>query len=222
MKHKGFSEKWIGWIGNILSSASLAILLNGIPGKIFNCHRGVRQGDPLSPLLFVLAADLLQTVINKAWHNGTINHPLSDEFGGDYSIVQYANDTLLIQPGEERTLLNLKGLLSPFSDSTSLKVNFEKSFLVPINMTGDKVDHLVGVFSCKGGTMPFTYLGLPLGTTKPSLEEFSPLLNRIETRITRISGFLSYHGRLILVNSVLSALPTFYMCSLKLPPQIIK
>lgn len=101
-------------------------------------------------------------------------------------------------------------------------MNFEKSFLVPINMNGDRAEHLAGVFGYKVGTMPFTYLGLPLGTTKPSLEEFSPMLNRIEKRITGISRFLSYHGRLILVNSVLSALPTFYMCSLKLPPQIIK
>jgi hypothetical protein len=69
--------------------------------------------------------------------------------------------------------------------------------------------------------MPFTYLGLPLGTTKPSLQEFSHLLNRIERRLLGVSKFLSYHGRLIMVNSVLFALPTFYMCSLKIP-QVIK
>jgi hypothetical protein len=89
-------------------------------------------------------------------------------------------------------------------------------------MTDARAYHIAGLFGCKIGSLPFTYLGLPLGTTKPSLEEYSPLLTRIERRITGISKFLSYHGRLILVNSVLSALPTFYMCSLKIPPQIIK
>jgi len=70
--------------------------------------------------------------------------------------------------------------------------------------------------------MPFTYLGLPLGTTKPIVIDFMPLMARVERRLSRICKFLSYNGRLIWVNSVFSALPTFYMCSLKLPPQIIK
>ena len=70
--------------------------------------------------------------------------------------------------------------------------------------------------------MPFTYLGLPLGTTKPSVQDFSPLLNRIERKMSGFSRLLSYDGRLILVNAILSALPTFYMCSLKIPPQVVR
>lgn len=108
------------------------------------------------------------------------------------------------------------------SDSTSLHVNFSKSFLVPINISDSRTLHLANTFGCKVGSMPFTYLGLPLGTTKPTLQEFSPLLTRIERRLSGISKFLSYNGRLIMVNSVLSTLPTFYVCSLKIPPQVIK
>jgi len=91
LKFKGFSETWINWVKNILGSASSAVLLNGIPGKSFTCKRGVRQGDLLSPLLFVLAADFLQTIVNKAWQLGVLKHPLSEDFGGDYPIVQYAD-----------------------------------------------------------------------------------------------------------------------------------
>jgi hypothetical protein len=66
LRSKGFSEKWIGWIHNLLKSGNSSVLLNGIVGKELNCLRGVRQGDPLSPLLFVLATDLLHSVVNRA------------------------------------------------------------------------------------------------------------------------------------------------------------
>ena len=103
--------------------------------QTFHIHKRVRQGDPLSPLLFVLAADLLQSILNKAWNIGVLKHPISDAFGGDYPIVQYADDTLLILPTDGRILFNLKGLLRSFSDSTVLHVNFNKSFLAPINIS---------------------------------------------------------------------------------------
>jgi hypothetical protein len=78
-----------------------------------------------------------------------------------------------------------------------------------------------GKINCQVGAMPFTYLGLPLGTTRPSVDEYMPLLNRIEKRMMGIISVLTYVGRLIMVNSVLSALTTFYLWTLKVPVSIL-
>jgi hypothetical protein len=79
-----------------LSSDTSSVLLNGVPGKVFHYRRGVRQGDSLSPLLFVLAIDLLQCLVNKAKDMGRLRVPLNVGYTSDFPIIQYADHTLLI------------------------------------------------------------------------------------------------------------------------------
>jgi hypothetical protein len=68
----------------------------GLMGKFFYCRRGVRQGDPLSPLLFVLAVDLLQSILDKTKDVGILKLPIRVGYTDDFPIIQYADDTLLI------------------------------------------------------------------------------------------------------------------------------
>jgi hypothetical protein len=217
MDQMGFSATWCDWIRRIMSSGTSSILLNGVPGQSFHCKRGVRQGDPLSPLLFVMAADLLQCVVNKAHSQGLFSLPIPNNASCDFPIIQYADDTILIMKASQTKLHCLKGILEGFSQSTGLKVNHAKSCLVPLNLTPEKAVILAGVFGCHLGSLPFTYLGLPLGITKPKIEDMSPLVNKMERRITATSRFLNYAGRIELVNTSRTSLLTYPMCTIKIP-----
>jgi hypothetical protein len=174
-----------------MSSGTSVVLLNGVPGKTFHCRRGVRQGDPLSPLLFVLAADFLQSMINKAKDMGLLHLPIPTSFTSDFPMIQYADDTLIIVEGDTRQLFFLKGLLNSFSLSTGLMVNFSKSMMVPTNISEERLEVLARTFGCSKGSLPFTYFGLPLNTSRPRAHDFLPLLTKCEKRLSGLSSFLN-------------------------------
>ena len=67
MQHMGFDDRWLGWVRSIFDSGTSSVLLNGVPGRQFACRTGVKQGDPFSPLIFLLVADLLQAAVNDAY-----------------------------------------------------------------------------------------------------------------------------------------------------------
>ena len=156
------------------------------------CKRGVRQGDPYSPLLFVLAADLLQSVINAAWENGELSLPINHAYGQDYPIIQYADDTLMIMPADADQIIHLKYLLNLFSLSTGLFVNYSKSSMIPINIHPQTVSDLANSFGCKVESLPFTYLGLPIGITKPSVHDLIPVISKIDKRLSGVARFMNH------------------------------
>jgi hypothetical protein len=180
----------------------------------------VRQGDPLSPLIFVLAVDLLQAILNKAMNQQLISPPISRAACPNFPVIQYADDTLVVMRANANDLMCLKAILLSFTESTGLKVNFNKSFMMPTNMDDSRLTHFANALSCKKGQLLFTYLGLPLGITKPSLEHFLPMVQRVEKRLCGIVDFLDYGGKLLMVKSVLASLPISYMACLDIPVTI--
>jgi hypothetical protein len=159
MRAKGYPEIFISCVKETLSSGSSDVLLNGVPGKSFQCKRGVRRGDPLSPL-FVQGADLLQYLVNFAYLNGILVAPIP--IRGDFPIIKYADDAIIVLPSEDEQLQSFKRILNQYAAFTSLKINYSKSSLVPINVSSEEANILAESFGCKLGSMPFTYLGLPL------------------------------------------------------------
>jgi hypothetical protein len=160
----------------------------------------------------VNTADLLQAAINDAWHRGMINLPIDNDFGQKYPIIQYADDTLMIMPADMEQLMQLKNILQIFSSSTGLKVNYHKTTLVPINVDNDHDTTLANAFECNVETLPFAYLGLPLG-----IADLMPIVSRLDKKLSGICSLMSYIGRLTLLNSIINSLPMYAMCSQKIP-----
>jgi mannosylglycoprotein endo-beta-mannosidase len=73
MQQMGFGSKWCSWVSIFLSTANTSVLLNGARGPWFRHSRGLRQGDPLSPLLFILAMEPLQKLFDLATSDGTLS-----------------------------------------------------------------------------------------------------------------------------------------------------
>ena len=92
---KGFSPKWIQWVETFISGGSVAINVNDEVGHYFQTKKGLRQGDPLSPLLFNVVADMLAILIKRAKEEGQISVVVPHLVDGGLSVPQYADDTIL-------------------------------------------------------------------------------------------------------------------------------
>lgn len=167
LAHRGFGDKWLSWIKSILTSRTSLVLINGVPRKTFYYRRRVRLGDPLSPVLFVLAANLLQWIVSKGSQLGFLNLPIHVP-SSDFLIIQYADDTWsILEASIRQPFFLLKEILQSFIDSIGLKINFSKSMLVQVNVNNEKLPYHAKAFGYATGSFPFTYLGLPLVLSRP-------------------------------------------------------
>lgn len=128
MKIMNFDPGWINWIKSILSSARSSILINGSPSKEFEMHQGLRQGDPISPLLFNIVGEMLHLLLVKAETLGIIKG-ISLTSTTTISHLQYADDTILFLKDDSVSIQGIKAVLTIFQAISSLKINFHKSFL---------------------------------------------------------------------------------------------
>ena len=167
-----------------------------------------------------MAADFLPSLVNKAVE-GQLNLPIPGTSDPYFPIIQYADDTLIIMEGCLRQLQVLKNILEIYSTATGLKVNYNKSMMVPLNMNDQALNILSASFNCAKRSLPFTYLGLPLGITKPKVEEFLPLVTKCERRLQATSMFLSQAGWLQMTNAVFTSLPMFHLGTYLLPKTVI-
>lgn len=219
----GFPVLWRKWIKDCVTTATASVLVNGSPTDEFSLQRGLRQGDPLSPFLFLLAAEGLSVMMKSMVANNIFSgFGVGASNSMKVSHLQFADDTLLIGEKSWANVRALRAVLSLFASISGLKVNYHKSSLVGVNIPESWLIEAASILNCKIGKVPFVYLGLSIGGDSRRLKFWEPVVDTIKSRLSGWkSRFLSFGGRLVLLKSVLSSLPVYALSFFKAPSGIL-
>jgi hypothetical protein len=129
----GFEEGWVTWVMNLVTSAFFSILLNGSPTRTFNASRGLRQGDPLSPFLYIILAEGLGRSLSQAKSEGMIKGLPLIQGEEALSHLQFVDDNLLMGSPMVKEVKGFKSILDLFNSASSTVINQEKSQLFFFN-----------------------------------------------------------------------------------------
>uniref|UniRef100_A0A2N9EL19 Reverse transcriptase domain-containing protein n=1 Tax=Fagus sylvatica TaxID=28930 RepID=A0A2N9EL19_FAGSY len=178
------NRRWRLWIESCISSVQFSVLVNGSPEGFFSCSRGLRQGDPLSPLLFLLVMEVLSRMLRKVEEEGLIRgFKAGSKQGG---------------------------------------VNMAKSEMVPVGEV-QNIAELADSLCCHIGGLPLSYLGMPLGASYKAVAVWNPILEKLERRLSGWQKlYLSKGGRLTLLKSTLSSLPTYFLSLFTIPISVVR
>lgn len=212
MSGKGFPHLWISWVMQTVRGGKVCINVNGERSSYFKTYRGLRQGDPLSPLLFNLVADALGVMLDKAVDKGHIKGVLDYLIPRGVSHIQYANDTVILIDAKEESVRNLKLILYCLEWMTGLKINFHKSEVFVYGTTQSEKELFANMLNCSLGELPLKYLGIPVSHKHLNMSEFQSISQKLVKRLDPWKGkFITSGGRQILTNSCLSSIPIYCM-----------
>nr|KAJ0214831.1 hypothetical protein LSAT_V11C400224590 [Lactuca sativa] len=159
----GFGERWRGWIQGYLKSSRASVLVNGTPTDEFDFERGIRQGDPLSPFLFIIVMEGLHISMKGACEKGIFKGWQIPNDDCSVSHLFYANDALFVRVWSAENLKNLERILRCFHVSSGLRVNFNNSRVFGIGVEPHEIATLAEPLGCEPTKLPFIYLGVPVG-----------------------------------------------------------
>ncbi len=198
------------------------MLVNGSATKWIKTTRGLRQGDPLPPYLFLLVAEALARMTARVAGNGLLS-PVGPNDRSKVSIIQYVDDTFFFCAAKKKLIRNLLFVWQLFEWASGLKVNRSKTELYYTGPHARRGERLADALGCKVGALPIQYLGLPLRVGSLRKDDWRPIISRVEKRLERWQAkLLSQGGQLFLVNSVLANIPLYFLSVFKAPKWVLK
>lgn len=205
LKYFGFGERVIQLISQLISTPSIQIIVNGSPTLFFRSSRGLKQEDPISPILFVILDESLERYTNKIISKGQLKsaRPLSAQKVRSHQ--QFADDTMLMGASTIKEAKTLKSSLNNYCHASGQLIKWMKISLFFLNTPKDQKERIDRILECQIGFIPSIYFGLPL-CRKPPRTFWSILVDRFYKKIVVGKGsLLSQVGKIQLLKSSLQS-----------------
>eukprot|EP00253_Pinus_taeda_P021248 PITA_21248 len=183
LKAFGFCDRWVNWVISMISTLNFSILLNGAPTTTFNASRGLRQGDPLSPFLFIIAAKGLGRYFKKEARERKIQ---GLRLWGNRTTVthqQFVDDIMIYCKATLKEVKRIKKILEIFMESSGMEVNNDKSRTFFFNTAEPVKNHLTRVMGYRIGDLPTKYLGTMLDTSTLKIGNWKNIIEKIMKRL---------------------------------------
>ncbi|KAM1790105.1 hypothetical protein ACFX12_034201 [Malus domestica] len=219
MAKLGFAPLFCSWIMECVSTTSFSIIINGTPTGFIRPERGLRQGDPLSPYLFLLCTEVLSMLIRNGLERGAINGYKVTPAGTPITHLFFADDSVLFGKATTEEALGMLNILKTYARGSGQELNLSKSSIFfgskTPNRTRLEIGRTMGI-QCKVGFGKYLGLQADFGHSKKAV--FEEVRDRLETRMTGwAEQFLSQAGNETLVKAVAMAMPNHAMSCFKLP-----
>ena len=210
-----FGPDFERWIHIISRNVKLCVIQNGFFSQFFNIGRGCRQGDPISPYLFLLCVEILGMLIRKTKNIKGIN--ISDV---EYKLFQFADDMGIFLDGSENSLRNTLNLIDQFSKFSGLKPNYDKTKCIWIGSKKGSTTRLCKNIHLEWTDEPFSLFGIKFSTNLKDIAElnFTDRLNDIQNSILMWNKRnLTVLGKITVVKTILLSKLTHLLISLPSP-----
>ncbi|VFQ84578.1 unnamed protein product [Cuscuta campestris] len=218
----GFCPQFLTMIKCLLHASKYSIFLNGKPCGFFGQTRGIKQGDPLSPLLFIIANEGFSRNINYLFQTGSLGRFNCGRNSIPVTHLAYADDLVIFTNAHTRSVSNLKKFLTKYQQVSGQTINSSKSsFMVGKKFNSLRIRKLEQLLNMPHRKLPFSYLGSPIHSGITRKQHCTRLISSFEKKLNGwYQKNLDQAGRLILINHVLNTIPNYFLAANTLPKTI--
>ncbi|GMJ10719.1 hypothetical protein HRI_004741100 [Hibiscus trionum] len=223
MNRMGFASSWVSLIMRCISSVSFTVKVNNSFSPLFRPQRGLRQGDPLSPFLFLFCTQGISAFLSDAKQHGLLPGLGASKHGPKVNHLLFADDCIVFINSKSEEAAHLKFALQTYASASGQAVNFDKSTIFYNPRTPASTRHAINSYlQVREVSNPGVYLGVPFLIGKNKTLALGFIRDKVHDRLSNWDKqLLSFSGREIFIKVVLQSLPQYVMSCYLLPQNII-